>query len=217
MKMRRSLWRKLLVLLFAVLTAVSTFLTVQNYIPATVTSGFALTGAPTVTFTETGDEEFPYLCTINATVKNISSASQKPLLLAVVVSGGGVSETRQVTFPVKSVAAGDSCDVTESFPSKNPYKTVSGVSVTMRNMKSYTLLGSDTAQKIPAYVKALVAISVILFGVFIYSCVALYKSPKKKVHHHHHHHHHHHSSEHSSSEHTHSEHSHSEHSGSGTT
>ena len=203
MKMRRSLWRKLLVLLFAILTAVSVYMTVQNYIPTTATSGFELVAKPTVTFTETTDEEFPYLCTITVTVKNSSSVSQKPLLLAVSVSDGDARETRQISFPVKSVAAGDSCDVTETFPSKNAYQTVTGVSVTMRSMKSYTLLGSGTVKKLPAYVKALVAISVILFGVFVYSCIALYKSPKKKVHHkhhHHHHHHHHHSSESSNSE-----------------
>lgn len=199
MKMRRSLWRKLLVLLFAILTAVSTFLTVQNYIPATATSGFALSERPTVVVTGTDDEEFPYLCTVTAVVKNISSATQKPMLLAVVISDGDTVETREIPFPVKSVAAGNTCDVTESFPSKTAYKTVLSVSLTMRGMKSYTLLGLNASQKLPAYVKALILISLILFGVFVYSCVALYKSPKKKVHHKHHHHHHHHSAGQSSS------------------
>lgn len=203
MKMRRSLWRKLLVLLFAILTAVSTYFTVQNYIPATATSGLELAGAVKVSTTETGDPDFPYLCTIEATVNNISTATQKPVLFEIVVSDGSTKETRQVPFTASSIKAGKSAEVTETFPTKRAYKTATSVSVTMSRLKaSYVLYGATTTRKLPQYVKAMIAISVILFGVFVYTVVALLLSPKKRVHsrHHHHHHHHHHSSEQSDSE-----------------
>ena len=198
MKMRRSLWRKLLVLVFAILTAVSIYMTVRYYMPTTVNSGLALDGKVTVTTVENADEEFPYLCTITAKVNNVSSATQRPAWLVVSASTGYSQEVREIPFPVTSIPAGGTCNVTETFPTTQPFKGAASVSVTMRNMKNYTLLGSGAARKIPAYIKALAAISAILFGVFIYTIVALIMSPKKKVHsRHHHHHHHHHSSEHS--------------------
>ena len=201
MKMRRSLWRKLLVLLFSILTAVSTYLTVRYYMPTTITSGLVLDGAVTVTTIENGDEDLPYLCTVIAKVNNVSSSTQRPVLLAVTVSTGYSRETRNIPFPVSSLAPGGTCNVTETFPTAEPYTKASSVSVTMRTMKNYVLLGTDTARKVPDYVKALAAISAILFCVFVYTVVALIKSPKKRVHghHHHHHHHHHHSSEQSES------------------
>ena len=199
MKMRRSLWRKLLVLALAILTAISTYWTIQHYIPAKATSGLELVGTPMVTSELTSDPELPYFCTVICHVKNTSSSSKRPVLLAVTLSDGSVVETCQLPFPVQTIAAGSGCDVSESFMTERNYQRVTSATVTMGS-KEYVLYGNNTKRALPDYVKATMAISVILFGVFVYSCVALYKSPKKKVHTHHHHHHHHHSSHHDSDE-----------------
>ena len=201
MKMRRSLWRKLLVLALGILTAATTFWTVQHYIPAKATSGLELVGTIAVASEPTGDPRLPYRCTVTCLVKNTSSSSKRPLLLAVTLSDGSTSETRQLSFTEQSIAVGETCEVSDTFLTQREYQKATGAAVTMRDLKkAYTLYGGSANQKLPAYVKATMAISVILFGVFIYSCVALYKSPKKKVHTHHHHHHHHHSSHHHSSD-----------------
>ena len=193
MKMRRSLWRKLIVLLFAILTAVSIFITVQNYIPAISDSGLKLVGDPSFELSELADNGM-YVCTIKFSVKNVTSKSVTPTYYSVKFSG--VSQ-EQIVSSKAAIAAGATQEISEEILISQKVTKISEVKVTLKNLAgSYTIYGTDDSQGIPNYVKALIAISVILFGVFVYTCVLLYKSPKKKVHskHKHHHHHHHHSS-----------------------
>lgn len=200
MKMRRSLWRKLLALAFAILTAVSAYITVKQYKSnhASTNSGIVLNGMPTITTVETEEDPLPYYCTVTIPITNTAASSRRPISLAVAVTNGSVVETIDISIS-SSIGAGKSVEVTDSFPSVYNYKSIRSISVTFSGKKDEVIFGSSLNKALPQYVKALTAITVILFGVFVYSCVALYLSPKKKVHghHHHHHHHHHHSSEHS--------------------
>ena len=194
MKMRRSLWRKLLVLAFAILTAVSTFLTVTQYNAnhEKVANGIELNGVPTATVVPNPDDgELPYLCTVCIPLINTTSIAKKPISVVATISGG----TLEIPFPLSSLGAGKSCEVTTTFSTSRESIKITAVSLTFSGKADEVLLGNSSTKSIPNYLKAMIAISIILFCVFIYTCVALYKSPKKRVHSRHRHHHHHHSSE----------------------
>lgn len=203
--MKRSLWRKLLVIGLAILTVATAFFAVRNLLPAMEDSEMVISTPFSVTITplEDSDAEFAYWCEIKGTVQNISAIkSKKPLLLSVTVKSADSSEVRRISFPNKAIKPGESVELEESFPTNVEYTKITYAELTFPSSgRTYVLLGTEPTKKLEPYIVALLAMSVILFGLFIYSCVALYKSPKKKVHHrHHHHHHHHHHSEHSSSE-----------------
>ena len=203
MKMRRSIWRKLAVIVFAILTVVSVYFTVKNYIPTTKTSGLEIIGTPAMELVEVEGEEYQYRCTVKFTVKNTTQSSVAPVYFHVKFQG--VPEEQLIASPVSALAAGKTYEVEESFLTNYSYKYITIVRVTLKNLSStYTIYGPEAAKGTRDYIKAMIAISVILFGIFIYTCVALYMSPKKKVHskhrhHHHSHHHHHHSTDSSAS------------------
>ena len=131
----------------------------------------------------------------------------RSVTVTVGVGSSGNKELDSIPVTVSSLASGATCEVVKTFSTKREYNQVNKVGIETSDNFSDVIYGPRPAAKFPSYVKALMAISVILFGVFIYTCVALYKSPKKKIHskHRHHHHHHHHHSEEASGSSGHSE------------